>query len=94
MVTVGASGVNGGVPALDFTSFSTEDGWDFMRLYDGAAGDASAPLLGTYSGSGTRDGLWDQTPVVGRSGAVLLPVGHWQAGGGRVSAWSATGGNL
>ena len=58
-VTVGA--VNGGVPALNFTSFSTELGYDFVGLFDGNS--TSAPLLGRYSGTQLVDHL-----IVGTSG--------------------------
>jgi len=34
---------------LNFTAFDTEDGYDFVRVYDG--GDASGDLLGQFSGS-------------------------------------------
>lgn len=34
---------------LSFTSFNTESGYDFVRVYDGAT--TSAPLLGSFSGS-------------------------------------------
>lgn len=34
---------------LSFTSFNTESGYDFVRVYDGAT--MSAPLLGSFSGS-------------------------------------------
>jgi hypothetical protein len=64
-VTVG--GVNGGVPALNFTSFSMEWGYDYVRLYDGR-NHTSAPLLGWYSGSGTQ--LVNHL-IVGTSGTYL-----------------------
>jgi len=34
---------------LNFTSFSTEAGWDYMFIYDGAT--TSAPLIGQYDGT-------------------------------------------
>ncbi|MDF2436937.1 MAG: N-acetylmuramyl-L-alanine amidase, negative regulator of AmpC, AmpD [Bacteroidota bacterium] len=34
---------------LNFSSFSTEAGWDYMFIYDGAT--TSAPLIGTYDGT-------------------------------------------
>ncbi|MBX3102302.1 MAG: S8 family serine peptidase [Bacteroidetes bacterium] len=40
---------NGGVVQLNFTSFRTENGYDFVRIYDGST--TSAPLLATYSGT-------------------------------------------
>ncbi len=46
-VTIG--GVNGGVPALYFSSFSTELSRDFVRLFDGNS--TSAPARGSYSGT-------------------------------------------
>ena len=42
-------GTPGMVVQLTFTSFGTEDGFDFMRVFDGAS--VNAPLLGSYSGS-------------------------------------------
>jgi hypothetical protein len=59
-VTVG--GVNGGVPALNFTSFSTERDYDFVWLFDGM--NTSALLLGRYY-SGTQ--LVERV-IVGSSG--------------------------
>jgi len=41
--------VNSGVATLHFTSFHVEDGYDFVDVYDGS--DASASLIGTYTGS-------------------------------------------
>jgi Metallo-peptidase family M12/Secretion system C-terminal sorting domain/CUB domain len=35
---------------VDFTSFGLEDGFDFLRVYDGA--DTSAPLIGDFTGFG------------------------------------------
>lgn len=34
---------------LNFTSFNTEAGWDYMFIYDGST--TSAPLIGTYDGT-------------------------------------------
>ena len=39
----------GGTITLTFTSFATESGYDFVRVYGGTT--TSAPLLGTFSGS-------------------------------------------
>ena len=39
----------GGAITINFTSFSTESGYDYLRVYDGNS--SSSPLLGTYSGS-------------------------------------------
>ena len=46
--SVTVRGVNGGVPALNFTSFSTDFLSDFVQLFDGNS--TLAPLLGKYSG--------------------------------------------
>lgn len=40
---------DGGAVTLNFTSFATEQGWDFVKVYDGIS--ASATLLGAFSGS-------------------------------------------
>ena len=40
---------SGGSITLDFTSFDTESGYDYVRVYDGNS--AYSSLLGTYSGS-------------------------------------------
>lgn len=40
---------SGGVITLDFTSFSTEAGYDMVEVYDGST--TSATLLGTFSGN-------------------------------------------
>ncbi|MBN2273769.1 MAG: T9SS type A sorting domain-containing protein, partial [Bacteroidales bacterium] len=53
----------GGIIALTFTEFSTESGYDFVRVYDGAT--TSAPLLGTFSGSSLP-------PVLTSSGGSML----------------------
>ncbi len=37
------------VVTLNFTSFSTESGWDYMFIYDGAS--TSDPLIGQYDGT-------------------------------------------
>ena len=50
---------------LSFTSFTTESGYDFVRVYDGAT--TTAPLLGSYSGSNIP-------PVLRSSGGSLLVV--------------------
>ncbi|RMF53463.1 MAG: T9SS C-terminal target domain-containing protein, partial [Bacteroidetes bacterium] len=50
---------------LSFTSFNTESGYDFVRVYDGAT--TSAPLLGSYSGS-------NLPPQITSSGGSLLVV--------------------
>ena len=42
-------GTAGSMAQLLFTSFATEGGYDYVRIYDGAT--ASAPLLGSYSGT-------------------------------------------
>jgi hypothetical protein len=50
---------------LTFSSFNTESGYDFVRVYDGAT--TSAPLLGSYSGT-------TLPPVLRSSGGSLLIV--------------------
>jgi hypothetical protein len=62
-VTVG--GVNGGVPALSFTSFSMVARFDVVRLFDGR--NSSAPLLGIYSGTWKSEHM-----VLGNSGTSSL----------------------
>ncbi|WP_320814681.1 gliding motility-associated C-terminal domain-containing protein [Flavobacterium sp.] len=39
----------GDLVTVTFTSFNTESGWDFLRVYDGNS--IAAPLLGTFSGT-------------------------------------------
>jgi hypothetical protein len=39
----------GDVVTLTFTEFNIENGWDFMRIYNGTS--AAAPLIGTYTGT-------------------------------------------
>jgi hypothetical protein len=48
-VTIG--GVNGGLPALNFTSFSMEEEVDIVALFDGNSIDPSTVWLGLYSGT-------------------------------------------
>jgi hypothetical protein len=50
---------------LTFSSFNTESGYDFVKVYDGAT--TSAPLLGSYSGT-------TLPPVLRSSGGSLLIV--------------------
>ncbi len=50
---------------LRFTSFNTESGYDFVRVYDGAT--TTAPLLGSYSGT-------NLPPVLRSSGGSMLVV--------------------
>ncbi len=64
-VTIG--GVDGGVPALNFLSFSVDQGYATVRLFDGSS--TSAPLLGVYSGTWREHHL-----KVGTSGAK--PCSH------------------
>ncbi|MDF3028958.1 MAG: hypothetical protein K0S23_3265, partial [Fluviicola sp.] len=42
-------GVAGNKIRVNFTSFATENGWDYLYIYDGA--NTSAPSLGVYSGN-------------------------------------------
>jgi N-acetyl-anhydromuramyl-L-alanine amidase AmpD len=48
---------------LNFTSFSTEAGWDYMFIYDGST--TSAPLIGQYDGTSSPG-------IVSSSGNALL----------------------
>lgn len=43
-----------GLVELNFLSFNLETGWDYLYVYDGE--DASAPLIGTYSGTQLPNG--------------------------------------
>ncbi|MGB3948376.1 MAG: N-acetylmuramoyl-L-alanine amidase [Bacteroidia bacterium] len=49
---------------LNFTSFSTEAGWDYLFIYDGAT--TSAPLLGKY------DGTTGPGTITSTSGSLLI----------------------
>lgn len=49
---------------LNFTSFSTEAGWDYMFIYDGAT--TSAPLIGQY------DGTTSPGTITSSTGALLI----------------------
>ncbi len=68
-VTIG--GVNGGLPALNFTSFSMEEGFDVASLFDGNSLDPSTVWLGSYSGTQLVNRM-----IVGTSGThfLFLPV--------------------
>ncbi|WP_430403624.1 PKD domain-containing protein [Fluviicola sp.] len=52
-------GVAGNKVRVNFTSFVTENGYDFLYIYDGA--NTSAPSLGTYSGT-SSPGIVQATP--------------------------------
>ncbi|MBE9576158.1 PKD-like domain-containing protein [Flavobacterium proteolyticum] len=49
ITTVICPTVPGELVTVTFTSFNTESGWDFLRIYDGNS--TAATLLGTYSGT-------------------------------------------
>ena len=70
----------GGTINLTFTSFATESGYDFVRVYAGST--TSAPLLGTFSGSSLPPVLTSS------SGSMLI---RFTTDGSVVAAgWSAT----
>ncbi len=65
---------------LTFDDFLTENGYDFVRIYDGV--DDSAPLLGEFSGPSLPD------PVTGASGSLFV---HFDTDGNTVApGWSAS----
>ena len=70
----------GGTIALTFTSFATESGYDFVRVYDGAT--TSSPLMGTYSGSSLP-------PVLTSTGGSML-ITFTTDGSVTAAGWSAT----
>ncbi|QHT69177.1 T9SS type A sorting domain-containing protein [Rhodocytophaga rosea] len=49
LVTTFTPAAAGNKIQVNFTAFSTEGGYDYLKVYDGAS--TSAPLLGTYSGN-------------------------------------------
>ena len=65
---------------LNFTSFDTESNYDFVRVYNGA--NASAPLIGTYSGSSNPGTV---TANSGRMFVTFTTDGDTQGQG-----WTAT----
>ena len=71
----------GGIIALTFTSFATEAGYDFVRVYDGAT--TSSTLLGTYSGSSLP-------PVLTSSGGSMLITFTTDGKYCKAAGWSAT----
>ena len=70
----------GEIIALTFTSFATEAGYDFVRVYDGAT--TSSTPLGTYSGSSLP-------PVLTSSGGSML-ITFTTDGSIAAAGWSAT----
>lgn len=72
----GAAGVGKWID-LDFTEFETEEGGDFVTLYDGETEDS--PLIGQYSGSGPGPDV----KLLARSGRVLVV---FQSDGRRTAA--------
>jgi phosphotriesterase-related protein len=65
---------------LNFNSFATEAGYDFVRVYDGET--TSSPLLGEFSGSSIP-------PTVTSSGNSML-ITFTTDGGVQLAGWSAT----
>ena len=70
----------GGTITLTFTSFATESGYDFVRVYGGTT--TSAPLLGTFSGS--------SLPPVLTSSAGSMLIRFTTDGSVVAAGWSAT----
>ena len=70
----------GGTITLTFTSFATESGYDFVRVYGGTT--TSAPLLGTFSGS--------SLPPVLTSAAGSMLIRFTTDGSVVTAGWSAT----
>ena len=73
----------GGTITLTFTSFATESGYDFVRVYAGST--TSAPLLGTFSGS--------SLPPVLTSSAGSMLIRFTTDGSVVAAGWSATYGS-
>lgn len=76
----------GNLVTVTFNSFSTESGWDFLKVYDGP--DASSPALHTGSGfSGTTviPGPFTSTHPSGKLTFVFTSDGSTQSSG-----WDAT----
>ena len=73
--TTGATSVT-----LTFTSFTTEAGYDFVRVYNGAT--TSSPLMGTYSGTSLP-------PVLTSTGGSML-ITFTTDGSVTAAGWSAT----
>jgi len=70
---------NGESPYLNFTSFSLENNFDFMYIYDGA--DASSKLIGEYTGG--------NSPQVVKGSGAYLTVVFISDGSVTQSGWSA-----
>jgi lysophospholipase L1-like esterase len=71
--------VNAGSITLTFTQFSTEAGYDFVRVYNGPT--TSSPLLGQYSGNSLP-------PVLTSTGGSML-IRFTTDGGVVAQGWSA-----
>ena len=68
---------------LNFSSFSLEANWDYLYIYDGAT--TSAPLIGTYTGTGSPG------TITSSSGSLLIEFRSDCAttAAGWVASWSS-----
>ncbi len=80
IVTTFCSATAGECVVLSFTSFSIENNWDFLTLYDGP--NASSPLIGQYTGTNSPG------TVTATSGC--LTVRFTSDGSVNLAGWSAT----
>jgi len=60
----------GDVVTLTFSAFDLENGWDFLYIYDGI--DATAPLLGVYTGTNSPGVVTASISAANPSGCLTL----------------------
>ncbi len=79
----------GNVVTVTFSSFATESGWDFLKVYDGP--DASSPALHTGSGfSGTLTGSSLPGPFTSTHPSGALTFVFTSDGSNTAAGWEAT----
>ena len=77
------SGTAGSMVQLSFTSFATETGYDYVRIYDGSS--TTAPLLGTFTGS-----IGPSLPLTATNAAGALTVQFVSDGSVTLAGFEAT----
>lgn len=70
---------------VNFTAFNTESGFDYFYVFDG--GDASAPILGIYSGNGALSG---NVKATSSNSSGCLSFRFYSDGGTTYAGWQGT----
>jgi hypothetical protein len=85
IVTTFCPSVAGNCISMNFSAFSLESNWDFLRIYDGTT--TGAPIIGTYSGT-QLNGVTVSASASNPSGCLTF----WFTSDGSVAfaGWAAT----